>query len=80
MLAARQTSVRQLLWEFLALEIILAAKYHISISLEDKEILAVTMEFSISYRNITFASKNYISTYFGWLRPVQTSSSQFGLV
>ena len=38
------------------------------------------MEFSILGRNIVFMSKNYISVYFGWLWPVQTSSSQFGLV
>ena len=61
-------------------EIILVAKYHISIHLEDNGILAVTIEFSISYRNIVFASKNYISVYFHWLWPVQTSSIQFGLV
>ena len=51
------------------------AKYNISISLEDKGILSVTMEFSISCRNIIFASENYISVFFsgyGQLRPVQT--------
>ena len=51
-----------------------------SISLEDMGILAATMEFSISCRNIIFMPKNYISVYFGWLWPVQTSLSQFGLV
>ena len=40
----------------------------------------LAMEFSISCRNIVFASKNYISVYFGWLWPAQTSSSQIGLV
>ena len=49
------------------------AKNHITISSEDKGTLAVTMEFSISYRNIIFTSKNYTSASFGWLRPVQAS-------
>ena len=62
--AAGETNVRKLLWGFLAPEIILVAKYHISISLEDKGILVVTMEFSILCMNIIFTSKNYISAYF----------------
>ena len=65
---------------FLVLENILVAKYHISISLDDMAILALKIEFSISCRNIIFTSKDYVGVYFGWLRPVQTSSSQFGLV
>ena len=40
----------------------------------------LAMEFSISCGNIVFTSMNYISVYFGWLWPIQTSSGQFGLV